>query len=215
MPVSSLQAALTASILDTDALDSPRLYGFYDLYIRPKNSGDTDYDGTTGNIVDFSSLKGADAPITPQGPLDAWSAGIATTASPFNPPGFPDFSFSALAPGNTYVALITPNPNVVGKTFDGLIGEQLPDTASFVLTLNSDDPRITLGTSVRFEFYALGYGFNDAVSGGPTSKEAYYGWYVDLNAETELPEPMPALTGGGGLLLLFAFAGMRRRRKTS
>jgi hypothetical protein len=209
MPVSALEIRLDASFGG-----NPQLYGFYDLYIRPKITADgTDNDGTTGNIIVDFSLRADDAPITPRGTQDAWSANITTRS------GLPNFYFSAAAPGDAYIALITPNAAVAGKTFavgsgDSRIGEQLPDSANFVLTLDSDTS-ITLGTPVRFEFSAFAYRFSDVTLSKESTKGTLVSGYIDLDIGPELPEPMPALTGGGGLLLLFGLAGMRRWRKTS
>ena len=210
-----LQAAFDANLSPGSDAD---LFGYYDLYIRPKIAGDVDFDGSTGNtIVDFS-LKADDAPITPMAPKDSWLASITTTPAYFAPTGTPSFFFSAFAPGDTYVALITSNGAVAGKTFivgigDSRIGERLPETASFVLTLNSLIP-ITLGTPVRFEFVARSYEYSNLDVTGDNTKGVFDSGYIDLNTGPELPEPMPALTGGGGLLL-FGLAGMRRWRKTS
>ena len=105
MPVSALEIRLDASFGG-----NPQLYGFYDLYIRPKITADgTDNDGTTGNIIVDFSLRADDAPITPRGTQDAWSANITTRS------GLPNFYFSAAAPGDAYIALITPNAAVAGK----------------------------------------------------------------------------------------------------
>src|ERR1017187_10662111 len=75
MPVSNLQTALDRALGSAD----PALYGFYDLYIRPKVTGDVvDSDGKMGNVLDFSSTEiGADSPITSS--TDGWSAQFGTT----------------------------------------------------------------------------------------------------------------------------------------
>ena len=214
MPVSALQARLTASL---NPGQDANLFGFYDLYIRPKVTADGCDDESVpctnmGNIIDFSSTEeGSESPI-PSG-ADRWSAGSATT----DPGGelcataLPCFHFT-FDPLDTYLALITPNANVVGKMFDGRTGEQMPGNASFVMYVDSPTP-ITLGTPIRFEFFANAYEFKDLAVSGDNTKKVGYSGYIDVDAE--LPEPMPALTGGGGLLLLFVLAGMRRVRKTS
>src|ERR1039457_1566853 len=59
-----------------------------------------------------------------------------------------------------------------------------------------------------------GYKYCPSCLGGFDSKPQDVTGFLDVPAQQELPEPVPALTGGFAFLL-FALAGVRRRRRTS
>lgn len=183
-----LQTALTAAIVPSS--DS-YLDGFYNLYIRPEVTAD----GRGGNIIDSASTEvGANPPIAF---TDAWwYADFQTTSPSLCTSALPCFHFTYDS-SDTILALITSGPgNFNGKTLpNGLTGAQMPITASFVLTMNSPAP-ITLGSSIRFVFSAEGYKYCPSCLGGFDSKPQDVTGFLDVTAQQELPEPVPALTGG-------------------
>ena len=203
VPVSGttgLQTALAPFSSDT---------GFYNLYIRAEVTAD----GAGGNIIDPASTEVGGVPPTTF--TDAWWYADFQTAGPLLcTAALPCFHFT-YDPSDTILALVTSGHDYFnGKTLpNGLTGAQMPDTASFVLTMNSPAP-ITLGTSFRFVFLAEGYKYCPTCDGGFDTKPQDVTGFLDVTAQRELPEPLPALTGGFGFLL-FALAGVRRRRRSS
>src|ERR1039457_2817182 len=135
MPVANLQTALDSAL---GLAKNPALYGFYDLYIRPEVAGGDAYGG---NVIDFSSTEvGANPPITSS--TDGWSADFGTTGPSPTCDAFPCFHFT-YNPGDSVVALITPSTNFNGRVLPApvsLPAEQMPTTASFVMTINSPTP---------------------------------------------------------------------------
>lgn len=204
MPVSDLQTALDRALGGN--YDN---YGFFNLYIRPRLASDPADNPPGGNIIDFSSTEvGAIAPIT--SPTDGWHAGFQTDGGPpLCSSSHPCFYFT-YNPTDTILALITPGTVFNGRAIPSttLTGEQMPVNDNFVMFINSPTP-IVLGTFIRFEFSAQAY--LNVPGSGIDSKIQNFSGFIDVKA---VPEPVPALTGGFGCLLL-AWAGMRRVRKTS
>jgi len=210
MPVSALQIALDNAL--GGSVD-PSNYGFYNLYIRPRLATDPADTPPGGNVIDFSSTEvGGVAPIT--SPTDGWYSAVTTSGPPLCSSAHPCFYFTYNSTDTT-LALVTPGTVFNGKTLptlpNALVGEQMPTTDTFAMNINSPTP-ITIGSSIRFEFSAQAY--LNVPGSGIDSKVQNLSGFIDVNATKQLPEPVAALTGGFGCLLL-VWAGMRRVRKTS
>jgi hypothetical protein len=192
VPETTLQTAITAAIAPVNT----QLFGFYDIYIRPALA--TDFVG--GNDLPSYTASYDLSPI-PTG-HDQWTAGTGIAAGDGTNMSF-HFTFN---PADSFIALVTANANVAGKTYESRTGEQMPGADTFKMYVTSASTLLT-GT-IRFYFTAVGYQFTNTSAAAIGTKGVQITGSFDAAG---VPTPEPASVGamaGGSILLAIL---LRRR----
>ncbi|MEO8372745.1 MAG: PEP-CTERM sorting domain-containing protein [Candidatus Solibacter sp.] len=227
IPISDLQAALDAAASASAGGPSPARFGFYDIYIRAAQTGDSGVTCTSTTCL-ASPFNTAGTPLatnnTPQ--PDAWTDIVnGTNIDNDNIPAFGDshlsIHFKASALDTTVRPVFTSNTNaavVNGTTIDGKTTKSMNlayPSGQMAVYIGSNSGY--LGQSIQLEFYAIAYKFSDitwsnAASLNAGNKAVLLTGHLSETAQAA-PEPASMLISGGGILLL-ALVARRKRQPT-